>query len=118
MFRPWARVIPSQVFSHQVEAGGSTLTLKQLMFYGTNLTSVSPEVLVGAIKKLERVEFFSSRMTMQQITAILYMLKNNQQGRLKDIEICMFGYPVSASLLQEARMNTTVRINAFHECFQ
>ena len=75
VFRPLGEVTPSpsqveslflMLFSHQVEAGGSTLTLKQLMFYGTDLISVSPEVLVGAIKRLERVEFFSSSSRSQQ----------------------------------------------------
>ena len=120
VFRPWTGVTPSQLdslflmlSSHQVEAGGSTLTLKRLKFYFNDLASVSPEVLVGAIQRLERVAFYgsSSRMAVEQMTAILTMLKSNQQGRLTVVEIYMSGGSVSSSLLQQARMNTNVRID-------
>ena len=118
VFRPCTRVTPSQMesfflmlFSHQVEAGGSTLKLKRLKFYVNDLTSVSPEVLIGAIQRLEDVAFYSSRMTVEQITAILTMLKNNQQGRLKHIEIISLPDFVSPTLLQQARLNTNVRVD-------
>ena len=115
----WTGVTPSQLeslflmlFSHQAEVGGPTSTLKQLMFSSTDLTSVSPEVLVGAIQNLEEVDFWSGKMTLPQITAILNMLKDNRQGSLKKIEIIgpEVGGSVSPTLLQEARLNSSVLV--------
>ena len=118
--RPWSRATPSQVesllmlmISNQEEAGGSTL--KHLRFDDTSLTSVSPEVIVGAIQSLEKVEFWRGEMTVDQITAILIMLKRNQLGRLKDVVIAypsILGGTVSLSLLQEATQNTSVNITS------
>ena len=104
-----SRVTPSQLeslhmlmISQQEEAGESKL--KQLKFCGIDLTSVSPEVLVGAIQSLEKVEFWRGKMTMDQINAILTMLKGNQQGRLKYVVIyrpSILGGSVSPALLQQ-----------------
>ena len=116
-----ARVTTSQLeslfilmISNQDEAGGSTL--KQLGFHGTKLTSVSPEILVGAIQKLEKVKIWHGQMTADQINSILTMVKGNQQGRLKNVVIA---YPiqvgivgsVSPTLLQQAKLNTSVKIS-------
>ena len=99
--------------SHQVGAGGSKL--KKLWFFSTNLKSVSPEVLVGAIKRFEEVLFYTSRITPEQITPILTMVKEDQQGRLKHIEIFNPFYGkynfVSPTLIQEALLNNTVKIS-------
>ena len=91
--------------SHQEEAGESTL--RELMLSSTDLSSVSPEVLVGAIQRLETVDFWSGKMTAEQITAILTMLKENRQERLKKLEIIGpdFGGALSPTLLQEAKLN-------------
>ena len=84
--------------------------------FPTKTSSVSPVVLVGAIQRLEKVELFydgmkSDRMTAEQITAVLAMLKENQQGRLKELEIYSYGKAVSRTLLQQARLNNAVKIN-------
>ena len=115
----WSRVTPSQLeslfmlmISNQEEAGGSKL--KQLKFHYTDLTSVSPEVLVGAIQRLENVAVWIGKMTADQITAILTMLKGNQKGRLKYVQIfrpSIFGGSVSPTLLQEAKLNTSVKLS-------
>ena len=64
--------------------------------------------------KREKVEFVRDRMTAEQITAILTitMLKENRQGRLKNIWICRpsFAGTVSQTLLQEAWLNQTMVI--------
>ena len=46
------------------------LKLKELVLHDKNLSLVPPEVLAGAIQKLERVEFLYGRMTAEQATAI------------------------------------------------
>ena len=90
----WPEVTPSQLdslflmlSSHQADLQGSTLTLKELMLSSTDLSSVSPEVMVGAIQRLEEVDFWSGKMTGQQITAVLTMVNERRQGRLKKLEI-------------------------------
>ena len=91
------------MYSNQQEEAGES-KLKQLKFCGIDLTSVSPEVLVGAIQSLEKVEFWRGKMTMDQINAILTMLKGNQQGRLKYVVIyrpSILGGSVSPALLQQ-----------------
>ena len=87
------------MFSQQEEAG--RLKLKDLKIIETDLTSVSPEILVGAIQKLEEVRVYDGVMTAEQITAILNMLKKNQQGRLKDIRIYSRRFDGSVSATQE-----------------
>ena len=58
--------------------------------------------------KLKKLVFHHT----EQITAILNMLKEIQQGRLKDIRIYSqrFDGPVSTTLLQQAKLNNAVRI--------
>ena len=63
--------------------------------------------------KREKVEFVRDRMTAEQITAILTMLKENRQERLENIWICRpsFAGSVSQTLLEEARLNQTIVID-------
>ena len=70
------------IISHQKDVGGPKL--KRIKFFDTDLTSVSPEVMVVAIQRLEKVVFYRYRMTEEQITAVLNMLKLNQQARLNN----------------------------------
>ena len=70
------------IISHQKDVGGPKL--KRIKFFDTDLTSVSPEVMVVAIQRLEKVVFYRYRMTEEQITAVLNMLKRNQQARLNN----------------------------------
>ena len=108
---PQLKSLCRTLISHQAEAGEPKL--KQLKVWDSDLSSVSPEVLVGTIQRLERVEFWYVRLTEDQITVILLMLKRKQQGRLKHLQI---HHPklnpgsVSQTLLQEAKMNNAVRI--------
>ena len=83
--------------------GGSKL--KKLRFYLTYLTSVSPEVLVGAIQKLEEVVITHGTMTVEQITAVLTMVKEKQHGRLQRFGIGIDLGSVSPSLVEEASFN-------------
>ena len=70
------------IISHQKDVGGPKL--KRIKFFDTDLTSVSPEVMVVAIQRFEKVVFYRYRMTEEQITAVLNMLKRNQQARLNN----------------------------------
>ena len=95
------------LISHRAQAGEPKL--KKLGVFGGDLSSFSPEVLVGTIQRLEVVGFCGN-LTEVQITAILLMLKRKQQGRLKLLMIHYPGVSVSQTLLQEAQMNNAVRI--------
>ena len=96
--------------SHQAEAGEPKLRQLGLNVYG-NLSPVSSELLVRAIQRLENVEFFYARMTVEQITAVHTMVKENRQGRLKTVKIHQDGIvSVSPVLIREARMNHAVNI--------
>ena len=71
-----------------------------------DISVVPSEVLVGAIQKLEVVSFWGGKMTDEQLTAILIMVKE-ELGRIKRITIdWVFGMSsVSHSLLLEAKSN-------------
>ena len=108
-----AGVTPSQLeslflrlISHQEEAGASKL--KKLRLIWTDLTSVSPEILVGAIQKLEEVVILHG-MTVEQITAVLTMVKEKQHGRLQRFGIGIGLGSVSPSLIQEASLNKILK---------
>ena len=81
---------------------------KKLRFYLTDLTSVSPEILVGAIQKLEEVVILHG-MTVEQITAVLTMVKEKQHGRLQRFGIGIGLGSVSPSLIQEASLNKILK---------
>ena len=90
---------------------GKTPMLRELSG-SADLFSVSPEVLVGAIKRLEKVQFSHGKMTAKQINTVLRMVRDNQQGRMKEIVIYKSGVPgwVLSTLLSRARLNNAVRI--------
>ena len=96
--------------SHQAEAGEPKLKELGLMLCGMDFSSVSSELLVRAIQRLEKVEFFYARMTVEQITAVRTMVKENRQGRLKNVKIYFSSVSVSPVLIREARMNHAVKI--------
>ena len=100
------------IISHQKDVGGPKL--KRIKFFDTDLTSVSPEVMVGAIQRLEKVVLIG-RITADHITAVLLMVINNRQGRLKYIEFELscsedFVPPNLSTLIPLARQNNAVRI--------
>ena len=65
-----------------------------------------PDVLVGAIQRLEIVEFLGGGMTAEQATTILTLAKERRLGSIKTITIYnIIGRSVSPSLLQEAQLN-------------
>ena len=94
------------------QAGAGDPILKQLELMSPRLTS--PEVLVGAIQRLEKVVLIG-RITADHITAVLLMVINNRQGRLKYIEFELscsedFVPPNLSTLIPLARQNNAVRI--------
>ena len=88
---------------------------RRLGFCRTDLTLVPPEVMVGAIQRLEEVEVLDTEKTVKLINGILTMVKEDRQGRLKDLKIIKLKsslrVSVSPTLLQEARQNTSVKIS-------
>ena len=87
------------------------LRLSELVLTSRYLSLVPPEVLVGAIQRLERVKFLYGRMTEEQVTAILTLAKEERLGKIKSIRISrVYGMgSVSHSLLQEARLNAKLK---------
>ena len=83
------------------------LRLRHFGLHINNISHISPLLLVGVIQRLETFEFFLGKMTVEQATAILTMVKENRLGRIKNIKIfSVLGMrSVSPSLLQEARLN-------------
>ena len=68
------------------ELAGSKL--KSLYFYNVDeLSSVSPEVLVEAIRRLKEFELLESTLTADQINAILTVITERREGMLKTIKI-------------------------------
>ena len=106
-----------KLFYHQAGAGDTKL--KQLKLWGPNLSSISPSVLVGAIQKLEVVELQLPWMTAAQFTEVLTMLKENQQRRLKHIQILnpTVSGSWSQTLLQEAQGNNAVKTTIVTDVF-
>ena len=84
------------------------LRLSELVLRNKYISLVHPEVLVGAIQRLEVVRFKGGTMTGEQATAILNIAKENRLGRIKNIRINRVAGmgSVSPSLLQEARLNS------------
>ena len=83
------------------------LRLTRLCLFYKDISSVPPEVLTGAIQRLEVVQFVDGRMTEEQATAILTLAKEERLGKIKNISIYRVAdmESVSPSLLQEARVN-------------
>ena len=83
------------------------LRLTELYLFNKDLSLVPPEVLVGAIQRLEIVEFGGGRMTAEQAIAILTIVKERRLGKIKKIMIkSVEGMrSVTPSLLQEAKLN-------------
>ena len=65
--------------------GGTRLT--ELWFGLTDLSSFSPELLVAAIRSLKKVDFCGTDLTTEQMNAVLTMVVEARQGRLKSIYI-------------------------------
>ena len=112
-FAPCPRLSPAQVialFSRIRDSPDKRLSQLRLWSDDDQLmdyTVVPTEVLVGAIQKLELVDFDGGEMTVEQLTAILLMAKERRLGRIKRFQIVdVIGMSsVSPSLLQAAQLN-------------
>ena len=70
----------------RVQLGGHQL--KELCLDHTDLSAITTQDLLGAIRMLEIVGFDSAvRLTMDQVTAILAMLTEGSPGKLKKLKI-------------------------------
>ena len=86
--------------------------LKELWFGWTDLSSFSPELLVEAIRSLEKVNFPSTVLTTEQLNALLNMVVKGRKGSLKTIYLyCPETLStVSPELLQAAMKVEELRI--------
>lgn len=61
--------------------------LKFLCLHGVNLTSVAPVLISSAVCRINQVDLGVTKLTADQITAILYFLVNNDGNNLVDFNI-------------------------------
>ena len=80
------------------------------LYLHMNISHVPPETLIQTLQKVKEVTFFGTRMTAEQATAILTMIKENRIGKLQKIrnEVPMIEGPVPSTLLQEAKQNNAL----------
>ena len=98
----------------------SNARLSNVQFLNSKFTHLPPEVLVGAVQKLEEVQFRGGHMTVEQATSILTMIKERRLGKIKKIvmgSIIRDITSVSPSLLQEAKLNPALTWHARREMF-
>lgn len=83
------------------------LSKLHLYYLKSEISLLPPEVLVGAIQRLEEFKFSWGKMTAEQATAVLTMVKEGRLGRIKKLGFCdVRGMrSVSPSLLQQAKLN-------------
>lgn len=83
------------------------LRLRQLYLSDKDLTLIPPEDLVGAIQRLEVAMFRYGEMTVEQLTTILTLAKEERLGRIRRIRIRYVGgmRSVSSALIHEATLN-------------
>ena len=62
--------------------------LKMLGFLGHDLSGISPELLLGAIRTLEKLMLFETTLDVVQVNAILCLVTEGPRGRLNKITIC------------------------------
>ena len=98
--------------SSAVFAGALSRWERVYLGHFTRSTIGQLELLARAIQRREKVEFlYALRMTVEQITAVLTMVKENRQGRLKTVKIHQDAIvSVSPVLIREAKMNHAVNI--------
>ena len=84
------------------------LRLRELELSLKDLTLLPLEDLVGAIQRLEEAWFRRGVMTVEQLTTILTLAKEERLGRIKRIEIHSVGGmgSVSSSLIRKAKLNS------------
>ncbi len=98
----------------RIQQGGSQL--KNLILKDTDLSSITPEDLVGALKMLENVWFDDGVLTTAQVTAILAMLNEGSQGRLRSLQLYLEEERTEAEvidLLEAAEPNDILEIGFF-----
>ena len=61
--------------------------LKMLGFLGHDLSGISPELLLGAIRTLEKLMLFETTLDVVQVNAILCLVTEGPRGRLNKITI-------------------------------
>ena len=88
------------------------LRLNELVLQYMDLRYVPPEDLVGAIQRLEMVQFLDGWMTDEQAAAILTMAKESRLGRIKRIKLLRVSgiSSVFTPLLHEAKLNNKLEV--------
>ena len=89
------------------ELAGSKLKSLDILFIEEELSTISPDVLVEGIRRLETFELHYSTVTAEQINAILSAVTEGRQGMLKTIKIVISNEDilgtVSQTLLESAQ---------------
>ena len=93
------------------ELAGSKLKSLNFFYFEEGLSTISPDVLVEGIRRLEKFEllYHYSALTAEQINAILSAVTEGRQGMLKTIKIKMLNEDilgletVSQTLLESAK---------------
>ena len=99
--------------SGQLEAIFSAVRskLKHLTVLECDLTAVTPEVFLGALRVLEKVSFGLTTFSTDQVTAILTMLTEGSQRKLEKLEIFHPNVEDEAyDLLEAAEENDILKI--------
>ena len=87
------------------------LRLRQFVLPNMDLTLIPLEDLAGAIQRLEVAQFRQGWMTVEQLTTILTLAKEERLGRIRRIRIQYVGgmRSVSSALIQEARLSNKLQ---------
>ena len=73
--------------SLQIRSRQSSLDFSSEDLPSADLSAVTAEVLLGALRMMETVKFYSATLTMDQVAAILDMLSEGSQGRMGKLGI-------------------------------
>ena len=93
----------------RIKFGGSKLW--EITLLSADLSDVSPEALLGALRMLESVTFNGAVLTAVQVSAILTMVNEGSQGKLMELSIVEPEVEEDArDLLEAAEVNDILHI--------
>ena len=98
-----------QAIFTRLQFGGSRL--KDLTVLGGDLSAVTPEIFLGALRAVESVVFDKTTFSTDQVRSILTMQTEGSQGKLKKLEIFQPNVEDEAyDLLEAAEENDILEI--------
>ena len=99
-----------QAILSRIQLGGTKLRL--LKFRVANMSAVTSELLLGALRMVRTVWLSRATFTTEQVTSVLSMLNEGSQGKLKKLKI--FGPDITAeacNLLKAGDKNNILEID-------